>query len=182
MLVLLLLSLSWHTNGAADRAPAADPLYLQFHPIPTTSPNRPAYNALVGAGKLAIVGRATDRQSTTLLQAAEELRQALRTLLGRNISVSCCDAAAATNAKVLVNVTSTRLTPEAFVLSPTNGVLASRPSGALYGVYRLLALMQQDAPLPRAGNLVSAPATNLRVWDLWDNLDGGIERGFGGPK
>ena len=72
--------------------------------------------------------------------------------------------------------------PALEVVSPTG-------RGALFGVHRLLAFLQVAAFAPAAAaaplrladiDLHSAPGAALRVWQLWDNLDGTVERGYGG--
>ena len=54
--------------------------------------------------------------------------------------------------------------------------------GALYGAWRLLALLQREAPALLAAGVAeaSSPSAPLRMWDLWDNLDGSVERGYSG--
>ena len=72
------------------------------------------------------------------------------------------------------------------IVSPTG-------RGALFGVHRLLSFLQvsafaqQQQPQPEESqrllrdiDLSSAPGTALRMWQLWDNLDGTVERGYGG--
>eukprot|EP00656_Telonema_subtile_P047932 TRINITY_DN5590_c0_g1_i2.p1 TRINITY_DN5590_c0_g1~~TRINITY_DN5590_c0_g1_i2.p1 ORF type:complete len:275 (+),score=43.97 TRINITY_DN5590_c0_g1_i2:131-955(+) len=66
-------------------------------------------------------------------------------------------------------------------LSQVNGhsctVLAAHTSrGAVYGAFALLRELQlgHSLVLPMS----EAPASNLRMWDLWDNLDGTVERGY----
>lgn len=59
-------------------------------------------------------------------------------------------------------------------------VIASNgETGALYGAFHFLRLMQTLQPL---GNLdvMEKPLLKLRVLDHWDNLDGSIERGYAG--
>ena len=59
---------------------------------------------------------------------------------------------------------------------------AASLQGALYGAWRLLALLQREAPALLAPGVAEAstPAAPLRMWDLWDNLDGSVERGYAG--
>ena len=61
-----------------------------------------------------------------------------------------------------------RAAPQCFGHSCT---LITGPTDAaiLYGVFRYLNLMRRDAP-STVGSAV--PATPLRMWDLWDNVDG----------
>jgi alpha-glucuronidase len=59
---------------------------------------------------------------------------------------------------------------------------SSSLQGALYGAWRLLALVQREAPSLLAPGVAEAstPSSPLRMWDLWDNLDGSVERGYAG--
>lgn len=69
---------------------------------------------------------------------------------------------------------------EGFELSTSSDralISAATASGALFGVYRTLSFFQHGEPLASS---VQKPAMELRVWDLWDNLAGDIERGYGG--
>ena len=49
--------------------------------------------------------------------------------------------------------------------------------GVLYGVFAYLRMIQMRQPIT---DVVSAPRTQLRVLNHWDNLDGSIERGYAG--
>lgn len=57
--------------------------------------------------------------------------------------------------------------------------LISGPSevSVLYGAFRFLSAVRRDVPAT-AGD--AEPANPLRVWDLWDNVDGSVERGYAG--
>lgn len=59
---------------------------------------------------------------------------------------------------------------------------AASLQGALYGAWRLLALVQAEAPSLLSPGVAeaSAPKAGLRVWQLWDNLNGSVERGYSG--
>ena len=50
-------------------------------------------------------------------------------------------------------------------------------TGVLYGAYALIRASQTGASLPRG---VQRPHYPLRMLDCWDNMDGGIERGYAG--
>ena len=52
--------------------------------------------------------------------------------------------------------------------------------GALFGVFRLLAAVRRGSFSSAA--LADAPRVPLRMWQLWDNLDGTIERGYAGAS
>eukprot|EP00466_Bigelowiella_natans_P005846 jgi/Bigna1/78912/fgenesh1_pg.58_\ len=54
---------------------------------------------------------------------------------------------------------------------------ATRPVGFLYGVFELISRMQQQLPIQ---SCAESPDVDLRIWQLWDDLDGHIERGYSG--
>ena len=58
-------------------------------------------------------------------------------------------------------------------------VTATTDRGVLYGVFALLSKMARDESIS-ALNEVQQPYAPLRWVDQWDNLDGGIERGYAG--
>lgn len=59
-------------------------------------------------------------------------------------------------------------------------VIASQgESGALYGTFHFLRLLQTLQPIDRL-NVTEKPRVQLRMLDHWDNLDGSIERGYAG--
>ena len=58
-------------------------------------------------------------------------------------------------------------------------VAGGSPTGELYGVFRLLAWIAEDKPLP-SHPIVDEPANKIRWVNQWDNLDGSIERGYAG--
>ncbi|KAK3254998.1 hypothetical protein CYMTET_35805, partial [Cymbomonas tetramitiformis] len=70
-------------------------------------------------------------------------------------------------------------------LNTLHTVISSRsPQGVLYGAFELLRRLRREDPgaLAGGGEVVrSAPSAPLRHWDLWDNLDGSVERGYAGP-
>ena len=51
-------------------------------------------------------------------------------------------------------------------------IRARTASGALYGSFRFLSYLQRGEEVPQT--VTSVPAMKLRVWDLWDVLDGGM--------
>src|SRR5205085_3528064 len=52
-------------------------------------------------------------------------------------------------------------------------------TGALYGAFYFLRLMQTLQPLANL-DVTERPRLKLRLLDHWDNLDGSIERGYAG--
>lgn len=58
-------------------------------------------------------------------------------------------------------------------------IAANTPAGALYGTFRLIALMQSGNPLGDL-HLQKRPGYKFRLLNHWDNLDGTVERGYAG--
>jgi len=60
-------------------------------------------------------------------------------------------------------------------------IASDGPTGALYGAFHFLKLLQTQQPLETL-DLSDHPRVQLRVLDHWDNLDGSIERGYAGAS
>jgi len=58
-------------------------------------------------------------------------------------------------------------------------VASQTDTGALYGTFHFLRLMQTLQPIVNL-NVSESPRLQLRVLDHWDNLDGSVERGYAG--
>ena len=74
----------------------------------------------------------------------------------------------------------TELGPEGYSISIRGGgsgitLGAMTASGALYGMYRLLSTMQRGEAIEAES---SVPHMTLRIWDLWDDTDGDVTRGY----
>ncbi|KAH8044423.1 alpha-glucuronidase [Aureococcus anophagefferens] len=111
--------------------------------------------------------------------AAQELRTSLGAMLGATIE--CCDAAEAT-LTVTVGAADAETGAEGFALTVgDDGVelSAATASGALYGVFDLLSTVRRGEALR---SKASAPAMDLRIWDLWDDLTGDVTRGYAGDS
>jgi alpha-glucuronidase len=61
----------------------------------------------------------------------------------------------------------------------TTVITANEDIGLLYGTFHFLRLLQTGQSIDKL-NIVSVPQIRYRVIDHWDNLDGVIERGYGG--
>ena len=130
--------------------------------------------------------------ATPLARACEELLAGLASMLNRSIALAPPAAATLVVALPAGAPTAPAWPPspalEAFSIAvgADNATTISAPSahGALHGAWHLLRLVQrEDATLLAPGAVAaSAPAAPLRVWDLWDNLDGSVERGYAGPS
>lgn len=60
-------------------------------------------------------------------------------------------------------------------------IAGNREIGILYGVFRLLKLLQTRQPLDKL-DIVDAPKLKVRVLNHWDNLDRYVERGYAGQS
>src|ERR1700683_663292 len=60
-------------------------------------------------------------------------------------------------------------------------IAANTDTGALYGVYHFLRLMQTHQALTGL-DIVASPRIRLRILNHWDNLDGTVERGYAGAS
>jgi alpha-glucuronidase len=60
-------------------------------------------------------------------------------------------------------------------------ITATTDRGVLYGVFALLSKIARGEPVSSLDEL-SQPQAPLRWVNQWDNLDGNIERGYGGPS
>eukprot|EP01043_Picozoa_sp_COSAG02_P000274 COSAG02_NODE_5_length_66751_cov_63.939148_20_plen_238_part_00 len=180
VLLLLLVSSLSASSSSDDDDPynhlpgIGDALWLRY-PLISSLARRAEYRQLIGP-RAAVVCRESGGGCTTnvvklqLDAAAEELRTGLTGLLGEQIKVSVGDTAA--GARLVASVLPAQvaaLGTEGFRISQVNGTVhvdAASSSGLLYGVFRLLATMQQHSPLPT--NYTSKPAMERRVWELWD--------------
>ena len=61
-------------------------------------------------------------------------------------------------------------------------VRSSSDAGVLYGMFALLRRLQTGQGAAVGEALREAPACRLRLWDLWDNTDESIERGYAGKS
>jgi alpha-glucuronidase len=58
-------------------------------------------------------------------------------------------------------------------------IAANSDIGVLYGVFAYLRMIQSRQPIT---DIMSAPKTQLRILNHWDNLDGTVERGYAGQS
>jgi alpha-glucuronidase len=76
--------------------------------------------------------------------------------------------------------------PEGFIIRPARvanrtviAIASEGETGALYGAYHFLRLMQTGRPIDRL-DVSERPKVQLRMINHWDNLNGSIERGYAG--
>jgi alpha-glucuronidase len=164
-------------------APAYSQMWLSYAPVSS------AFITSLGVTSVAC----PNTSNSSLLQTAcAELRRGLGFMLGFNFSGS--GGGSAGGASVSVSVEAGGAGAPVWPPSPAlegfsiardaDGsitVSARAAHGALNGVWRLLRLVQGESASLLAPGVVdaSAPASPLRMWQLWDNLDGTIARGMG---
>ncbi|HEV2863555.1 MAG TPA: alpha-glucuronidase family glycosyl hydrolase [Pyrinomonadaceae bacterium] len=185
LLGLCLLSLLCVAEAKADDGYR---LWLRYERLPP--PAARAYGRLVG--RIVVQGK-----SATLDAAREELSAGLSGLLGKPVPlqedlngygaviVGTPDSSPFV-ARRVPRARLKELGPEGFIIrsvfvgDTAAIVIASEgETGALYGVFHFLRLLQTLAPLDRL-DVSQSPRMRLRVLNHWDNLDGTIERGYAG--
>ncbi|MEO8360296.1 MAG: alpha-glucuronidase family glycosyl hydrolase [Vicinamibacteria bacterium] len=159
--------------------------YIQVDDVTKLSAYRKSVGSLVVEGT-----------SPSLEAARNELRSGLEGLLGQKIRES---ATLADGALVLGTPASSKAIaalgwkkdlkaagPDGFVIRstqigghPATVIASSTEVGALYGAFHFLRLIQTQQPLSSL-NVIESPRISRRFLNHWDNLDGTIERGYGG--
>jgi alpha-glucuronidase len=132
----------------------------------------------------------------TIDAALDELRRGLEGMLGqapaRRETVAEDGAIVLGTAKspliASLNLPLDRLGKEGFLIrTATIGgkrvtvIAANRDVGVLYGVFRLLKLIQMRQPIDNL-DIADAPRLKVRVLNHWDNLDRHVERGYAGQS
>ena len=197
-LTLLLAAASFAFPSPPPPPPPPPPRYSQLWI--SYSPVSAAFSARIAWTQLDCGGGSGGGVDGPLPRACAELQRGLSAMLGRNLSVSAAAGAAAAGAAAVLHVQLTGESELAPVWPPrpalegyslttfanASAAISSRSAqGALYGAFRLLHLVQrEDAALLAPPGVVeaSSPGAPLRMWDLWDNLDSSVERGYAGPS
>jgi len=162
-------------------------LWLSYTPVSTPFAASLDYTTLsCGAGATG--------PSPPLQRACSELMRGLSSMLQRNFTFGPAGPRGAVVVALLAPASPLPAWPpapalEAFTITvsadgTTTTVSSASAQGALYGTWRLLSLVQREAPALLVAGIVEAstPSSPLRIWDMWDNLDGSIERGYAGPS
>jgi alpha-glucuronidase len=167
-----------------------DKLWLRFDPI-TNADLRSTYIAQLKNGINVIASNPIlnlPSSHITLQTVADELSEALSSMLLVHIPATCCSTPTSTTVgsstlTVVVGDVDPTIDVEGYSLTP-NLISSQSPSGALYGTYRYLSYLQRRLPLPGSllSPLVSNPALTHRVWNMWDTLTGDVTRGFAGDS
>ena len=149
------------------------------------------------ANRRAATAIVVPRGSPTSEVIAEELERGLSGLLGE--AIARVDRPQAAGAVVVGTPRSSplvaalgwtdalaRLGDEGYVIRtatvagfPATVIASNGESGALYGAFHLLRLIQTEQPIA-ALDIADRPRHARRLLNHWDNLDGSIERGYAG--
>ena len=187
---LLILFLGGLICALAQTAQADDGyrLWLRYDTLPAQSLN--LYRQQIKS--IAVQGK-----SPTFEAIRSELSKACAGLLGTPIVVGDLD-----DATVVVGIPETsslirrqrwesglkNLGPAGFRIRTVNNglrrtiiIASSTDTGALYGAFHFLRLLQTEQPLDRL-QIDQKPRLQLRILDHWDNLDRSIERGYAGKS
>jgi alpha-glucuronidase len=139
--------------------------WLRYEPL-ATPPNLPAVLA-VPAG------------SPVLVSARQELIRGIRGMTGRILRV---ETGTPRENAIVIQTGATGLAQDAFTLKAERGnitIAAANDRGALYGAFALLRKIALGEPLANL-NETQTPRVAIRWVNEWANLDGSIERGYGG--
>ncbi len=175
--------------GTAARAETGHDAWLRYQPKLTPAAQE-VYNSLPAT--VVVFGHATP----VVASARDELAGGLRRLLGRKITIARSVGAEGafvvgteeaagpylhdmTGDAPIGNPEGFRLKRSTQTRTPIVAILGGGDRGALYGVFAMLRhlAVAPDAPLPDG---IQRPSAPLRWVNEWNNLDGSIERGYGG--
>ncbi len=184
LLILLFASLP-----AALRAEDGHELWLRYDPV--------ADPTLLEHYRASLSGILVEGNSPTLAAARDELRVGLRGLLAQEVRLVpeagqdgvLVAGTPATSAFIASSGLSSDLKTageEGFVIRSTNSggkrritIGANSDIGVLYGAFHFLRLLQTHQRLDFL-SITAAPRIRHRLLNHWDNLDGTVERGYGG--
>jgi alpha-glucuronidase len=173
---------------AAARAEDGYDLWLRYAPVESA--------ALRDTYVRAFAGLVVQQTPATAAIVTKEVQRGLKGLAG--IDVPVWTTVSGDGALVIGTASSpivgalgwgdvlTGLGPEGYVIRNARVagkraivVASAGDSGALYGTFHLLRLLSSATPIQRL-DVREKPRHQVRVLNHWDNLDGSIERGYGG--
>jgi alpha-glucuronidase len=124
--------------------------------------------------------------SIVLRSAREELARGLHGMLGIALAAQSADSLANSRAPMIILHKDKNLWPESFRLrwsgapdKPSLLITGGDDRGVLYGVFALLSKIARQESLAGLDE-TQQPSAPVRWVNDWDNLDGTIERGYGG--
>ncbi|WP_404337341.1 alpha-glucuronidase family glycosyl hydrolase [Sphingomonas sp. MMS12-HWE2-04] len=162
-------------------------LWLRYRPLDSVAKARaePALRYLVGPTERPIIAAAADELKRGLggmLGATPGQHQTLDEAGG--ILIATRDSVHLEMAELPFD----RLGDEGYLIRTleiggkrTIVIAANKDIGALYGVFRLLKLLQTGQPIDTI-DIADAPRLKLRVLNHWDNLNRHVERGYAGQS
>src|SRR5580704_5796978 len=157
--------------ASATRAEDGHEGWLRYAPL--DAPAAKTYASLPRAVR-------AENDSPVLRSAREELARGLHGMLGITLS------AQAANGPAIVLATDKNLAAESFRIrwsgasnKPSLLITGGDDRGVLYGVFALLSKMARLESLANIDE-TEQPSAPVRWVNDWDNLDGSIERGYGG--
>jgi alpha-glucuronidase len=159
--------------------------WLRYAPLPGASSMNISFPSSIVA--------LNSSNASPVYSAGQELQKGIQSILGKNLTIS--SSGASTSSAIVVGqideYTGTygslanppALLEDGYWLSvqgSTVQILGHNERGALYGTFQYLRMLAQ-------GNFsnvayMSNPAAPVRWVNQWDNLDGSITRGYGGPS
>jgi alpha-glucuronidase len=190
------------TSLASVAGLAADPLGAQHASLPPEDGSK-LWLRYASPGEISASYRRVIRhiiaegRSRTADVTRHELSAALSTLLGTPVPV---DARGLQHGAVIVGTPANspairslgwkrdlvRLGPEGFIVrtaavgtAKVTAIASEGEVGALYGAFHFLRLLQTGRPIEQL-DIAERPKVHLRMLNHWDNMDGSIERGYGG--
>lgn len=194
LLILCLLAMS-HVLVAdtGDAMPAGDAAWLRYSRIRSIAV-RQRYEQQLPATVVALPDAAA-KNALPIQSAQQEIERGVRGMLGRVLrqqsqlpadgAIVLGTAAAVHRALPSLTLpTDVRLDGYWLKTATVGGqhliiITSPQPRGVLYGAFALLRRMAMQQSLAEL-NIVSNPAAPVRWVNEWDNLNGTIERGYGG--
>lgn len=172
---------------ASARADDGSAAWLRYAPL--TAAARAQYAALPAVAEVL-------SQDPVLHSARDELIRGVRGMLGRTLRAE--EGLPPENAILITTLEALRaaapgvpapqsLKPGGYWIATASVhghaclvIAGADPQGALYGTFALLRRMALTLPISRAWQVTAQPSAPVRWVNQWDNLDGSIERGYGG--
>ena len=152
-------------------------LWLKYEPVTDASIKAEYFKYTAFIGQLG--------KGEISLSAGQELQRGLKSLLGKNVSVT--NSFGNKTGGIVFKLetgTANNQQEEGYRIQISGGnlvVSSKSESGILYGTFALLRHMQMQLPV-KGLNLTSNPKVRYRMLNHWDNVDGTVERGYAGSS
>jgi len=183
------------------------PELAQTSPLQNQLPNEDGYKLWLRYAPLSASGADTIKRNVRQVQVEgssstaevirKEMTTALTSMLGSSVSVV---QSGVVDGTVLIGTPTNSSTirglrweadlaktgKEGFIIRPARvnnrtviAIASEGETGALYGAFHFLRLMQTGQPIDRL-NVAERPKVQMRMINHWDNANGSIERGYAG--